>query len=205
MSERKFTYLLFFCTGCMFLSTSRCSSQERQPGVSKTSPYSSNIFIFESRPPYVFLFVIFMSCISSFTWSLFTLFVTRFSARLADADIRKDPLLYLPLETVMWSLLDLDSLHILYQLRHNVFMTEPSYIRSFDFVKSGIPILKQFTDEWMWNYISWCTTVTMTFHDTFTAFCFIRKGALYRFFFNVLRFLFNNVCWLIAGWLFRIL
>ena len=38
---------------------------------------------------HLFFLVIFMPCISSFTWSLFTFRVTKFSARLADADIRR--------------------------------------------------------------------------------------------------------------------
>ena len=42
----------------------------------------------------------------------------------------EDPFLYLTLKTEIWSLLD--SLHILYELRHNGIMTDPSYIRSFD-------------------------------------------------------------------------
>ena len=76
------------CTCCMLLCTSRCSSPGRHSSVSKTSPYSSNIFFLESRSPFVFLFGIFMQCMSSFTCSLLTFRVTKFSARLADADFR---------------------------------------------------------------------------------------------------------------------
>ena len=76
------------CTGRVPLSTSRCSSPGRQPDISKTSPYSSNIFLFESRSQFFFLLVIFMSRISSFTWSLFMFRVTKFSGRPTKADIR---------------------------------------------------------------------------------------------------------------------
>ena len=94
------------CTGRMLLCTSRCSSPGRQSSLSKTSAHSSNIFFLESRSPFVFLFVILMPCISSYPWSLFTFRVTKLSAGLANA------------KTGIWSLLD--SLHILYQLRHMV-------------------------------------------------------------------------------------
>ena len=64
----------------------------------------------------------------------------------------------------------------------------------------------QFTDEWMWNYVAWCTTVNLTFHNMFTAFCphQYRCHPSLLFCFNVHNFLFDNVCWLIAGWLFWI-
>ena len=38
----------------------------------------------------------------------------------------------------------------------------------FTFLKFWILILEQFTDEWIWNYIAWCTTVDLTFHNTST-------------------------------------
>ena len=52
-----------------------------------------------------------MSCISSFTWSLFTFKVAKFSARLADDDIEESFFV-----STNRSLLD--SPHILHQLRY---------------------------------------------------------------------------------------
>ena len=76
------------CTCRTLSSTCRCSSPGRQPSVSKTSAYSSNIFFLESRSLFVFIFIIFiLSCISPFTWSLLTFRVTKFSARHANTDI----------------------------------------------------------------------------------------------------------------------
>ena len=76
------------CSGCILFSTSGCSFPETKPNVSKASPYFFNFSLFESRSAFAFLFVVFMSCISSFTQSLFTFRLTKFSARLDDADIR---------------------------------------------------------------------------------------------------------------------
>ena len=59
----------------------------------------------------------------------------------------------------------------------------------------------------MYNYIAWCTTVNLAFHDTFTAFCphQCRHYSSLLSCFNFRKFLFDNACWLIAGWLFWIL
>ena len=110
----------------MLLCTSRCSSPGRQSSVSKTSTHSSNIFFLKSRSPVIFLFVIFMPCIFSYPWSLFTFRVTKRSARLANA------------KTGICSLLD--SLHISYPLRHMVsWLIHHSFAISIYFLKVWVP------------------------------------------------------------------
>ena len=122
-----------YCAGCTLLSSSRSSPPGSPQNVSKTCPYASNIFVFESRLPFVFLVIVFISWISSFTQSLFTFRAAKIKASPADANIRGS-FLYLPFETVIWSLLD--SLHILYQLHHMVSsLIHHMFVVSIDFIK----------------------------------------------------------------------
>ena len=154
------------------------------------SPYSSNVFFFESRSPFVFLFVIFMSYI----WSLFTFWVTKFSAILADADIRGS-FFVSALETVIWFLLD--SLHIFYQLLHMV-----SWLIHHIFAVSIWSSLQMSECEVMLHDAPLSIWHSMT---CLLLFVFISIGATHAiasFFFNICNFLCNNVCWLIVGWLF---
>ena len=50
-------------------------------------------------------------------------------------------------------------------LIHHIFAVSIYFLKAWD------SILEQFTDEWMWSYVAWCTTVNLTFHGMFTAFC----------------------------------
>ena len=76
-------------------------------------------------------------------------------------------------------------------LIHHIFAVSIYFLKAWD------SILEQFTDEWMWSYVAWCTTVNLTFHGMFTAFCLhqYRCHPCHCFFFfcNVCNFLCNNV------------
>ena len=121
-----------------------------------------------------------MSSIFSCTCSLFTFRVTEISARLADVDIRKS-FLYLPPETVIWSLLD--SIQNLHQLRHMVaWLILHEFAVSIYFFKVWDSHLRADAPQSIWHFTTRLLLIVFISIGATHCFFFVSKFAIFATF-----------------------